>query len=447
MMLRPLILGLKDSGTHIELPTICDRLGLPSPDGGGSKRERMQASFDALPDSGLVVVAQAYLRLHCRSARERTQIEEILWSDDVGPSIPKRFRRELARALSAEDLYLDADRFDELLERLWILDEFEYLGPIPSALRDKIKRHIHDNPGDWSPEKLFDELGAYECSDKRFRMFLEGLASADVRPDEAEQRRWVALANDRLRLCGAELREVATDGGYPAFAVVAAGARGSGRPKNVIFASPVKPDLRLRDAVNNDIEIVTHADEVLVYDRSVGPEGLRWQDLQTWWADREGIDAPDEAKRTLYHRLLAAIPKESPPQILLFKAFFKAFKSQVPSLPALLPEVWLHWDHKTVAERGAEALTRFRMDFLLLLPFDVRIVVEVDGKHHYADAAGRASPERYATMMSADRELRLAGYEVYRFGAVELTGDDAEARVQEFFVSLLARHRIRLRSA
>ena len=44
------------------------------------------------------------------------------------------------------------------------------------------------------------------------------------------------------------------------------------------------------------------------------------------------------------------------------------FGEAIPDLPALLPEVWLHWDPQTVSERGREALLRFRMDFLLLLP-------------------------------------------------------------------------------
>jgi very-short-patch-repair endonuclease len=38
------------------------------------------------------------------------------------------------------------------------------------------------------------------------------------------------------------------------------------------------------------------------------------------------------------------------------------------------------------------------MDFLLLLPNRSRVVVEVDGKQHYADA-GRADPARYAEMV------------------------------------------------
>ena len=74
------------------------------------------------------------------------------------------------------------------------------------------------------------------------------------------------------------------------------------------------------------------------------------------------------------------------------------------------PTTWLHWDPKTVAERGPNALLRFRMDFLLLLPAGARIVVEVDGRHHYADQSGHADPARYGAMASADRDLRLAGY-------------------------------------
>jgi very-short-patch-repair endonuclease len=80
-------------------------------------------------------------------------------------------------------------------------------------------------------------------------------------------------------------------------------------------------------------------------------------------------------------------------------------------LPPLLPEVWLHWDAKTVRERGPDALLRFRMDFLLLLPHWVRAVLEVDGKHHYARDDGLADTTRYAKMVAADRELKLAGYQ------------------------------------
>ena len=78
------------------------------------------------------------------------------------------------------------------------------------------------------------------------------------------------------------------------------------------------------------------------------------------------------------------------------------------------------------------------MDFLLLFTDRRRVVIEVDGKQHYADG-DVASPRLYAEMVSEDRRLRLAGYEVYRFGGWELFGSGATARVEEFFDDLAAR--------
>ena len=175
--------------------------------------------------------------------------------------------------------------------------------------------------------------------------------------------------------------------------------------------------------MNNNVEIVTNADKVLVYDRPIGMDGLLWRDLQCWWEETSGIKDKEEAKATLYRRLSDSLPKNSPPQILLFDAFYRGFGNAVPGLPALLPEVWLHWDPKTAQERGADALLRFRMDFLLLLPHGVRIVIEVDGRHHYARRRS-ADAARYGKMAAADRELKLVGYEVYRF-ALRTSGEAA----------------------
>jgi very-short-patch-repair endonuclease len=84
------------------------------------------------------------------------------------------------------------------------------------------------------------------------------------------------------------------------------------------------------------------------------------------------------------------------------------------------------------------------MDFLMLFPGNQRVVIEVDGQHHYADDDGHAQPRRYAQMVSEDRKLRLAGYEVYRFGGYELSGEQAAAAasVRAFFRDLFIRHAI-----
>jgi very-short-patch-repair endonuclease len=402
----------------------------------------MEASFAALQDGELQNVAVGFLQHFPPSASLRNTIQELLW-EGTAPTIPKRFRREIATALGADDLYLDQPRFDALLTSLWVLDGDDFaglLGPQNDSLRAAIDRHVYRNPGDLQPVDLFDRLGAYDCTDRRFCLFLEGLASADVRPNEPEQRRFAALVNNGLQRCGAELRETDAEGGYPVFRVVSTRAGPRGRPKNLIFASPEKPDLRFRDALNNDIEIVGNADKVLVYDQPIGEEGLRWRDLQAWWAEREGLNAGD-AKASLYRRLRASLPSNSPPQRFFFETFYKTFGGRVQELPALLPEVWLHWDPKTVKERGPDALLRFRMDFLLLLPRGGRIVIEVDGAQHFADADGRASPVKYGATMAADRELRLVGYEVFRFGAAELDATDgASRRVKDFLEALFRRH-------
>lgn len=66
----------------------------------------------------------------------------------------------------------------------------------------------------------------------------------------------------------------------------AAGDAGVAGPvKNIIFAADgPKPEIVLRDAINNDIEITKNAEFCLVYDRPVDDGGLSWKALVAWWA-------------------------------------------------------------------------------------------------------------------------------------------------------------------
>ncbi|WP_410093353.1 AbiJ-related protein [Streptomyces sp. ME109] len=66
--------------------------------------------------------------------------------------------------------------------------------------------------------------------------------------------------NTHLSPAGIELRRTGNDGGYPMFTMVSTRWHGIRRPKNIIFASHAKPDLRFRSSVDNDIEIVVGAD-------------------------------------------------------------------------------------------------------------------------------------------------------------------------------------------
>ena len=202
-VLRPHVLSLSNVNRHVDLPSVCQNLGLPFPDSGVSKRDKVTEAFDALPDGGLLAAATRFLQLHPLSARDRNELQDILWSDLPTPQITKKIRREVA-PLNNEDLYLDGRRFDELLDRLWVLDDDgagmfgASLARTPyqdRSLRALIQQHVHKNPGDWSTENIFQEVGALDCSDTRFARFLEGLSSPDVRPDEVSQRRFVEVVN------------------------------------------------------------------------------------------------------------------------------------------------------------------------------------------------------------------------------------------------------------
>ena len=143
------------------------------------------------------------------------------------------------------------------------------------------------------------------------------------------------------------MRETGSADGYPVFTIESLHTVTRGKPKNLIFASSIKPDLRFKDAIDNDIEIETNKDQVLVYDRPIGPDGLRWQDSLDLWAESGRIKDMDLAKR-----LLSSLPAQSPPQIPLFKAFYEGFANAIPRLPVLLLEVWLHGIRKQSSNGG-----------------------------------------------------------------------------------------------
>ena len=429
-----------------DLPALCDEIGLPdaADDENSTKRQYITSRLAKLSqDDQVRDAAASFVRRYPLGECDNDTtygIQELLWQPRE-PHVSLRVRHELASALDRVELFTAPDAFLDLLAKLFVLDpDAVSLWDKRNSLDWEIRQHVIRNPEDWSVGRLFQEIGALRCSSERFRRLIEALAGPEARPDQASQKSFVQTANSALAVHGFKLVDTGEVDGYPEFSFLRPGDPSRGPPKNLIFASSAKPDLRFRDAVNNDIEIVTRRKDVLVYDEPIRG-ALLWRDLQSWWARREQIGEPEQAKLSLYHRLLSSLPTTSPPQRLLFEAFFKHFRERVPSLPALIPEVWLHYDPKTVRQRGKLALLRQRMDYLLLLPADVRIVLEVDGQDHYS-LDGRPAPQRYAQLAQADRELKLCGYDVYRFGASELQGDAGRRLVASFFDDLFQKHEI-----
>lgn len=442
--LEPLTIGLAAVHTHPELLSVCASYGLPTPPTEGTKRERMIEVWSQVNDSQLPALAERFLQEGLRAAQHRNRLQDLLWAAEGHPVIVKRVRRDIATALASSELWLDEVGMSDLLDSLWVLDDPSGMGFLTgNDLRAQIQRHVFSNRDDWDAPTLFAALGAYDASDRRFALWLEGLASDAVLPDPQAQASFASKVNGPLQPAGLALQELGTHQGYPEYRLVNLRVQAMGRPKNIIFASQVKPDLRFRDALDNDVEIASHADQVLIYDRPIQSSGLTWSDLQGWWTERTNCPDDQRARRTLWSRLLASLPESSPPQRNLFLAYHTVFSRSIKYLPALLPEVWLLWDPRTVRQRGKEALLALRMDFVMLPPDGRRVVLEVDGRIHYTTNE-RPDPDVYARTVRSDRRLRLDGYDTYRFGASELTDlASAEAVAAAFFPDLLRQCRVK----
>lgn len=189
------------------------------------------------------------------------------------------------------------------------------------------------------------------------------------------------------------------------------------RVKNLIFGSTgPKPEIILSDSISNDIQIVKNAEYCLIYDLPIPQTGLLWKDLVSWWKHFTREDLTDIGiERNLFERLKKSL--NSPPERLFFYNYFRLFRSVLKdNLPALIPQVYLHYDPYTMKQlQSSKRIPRQRMDFLILFSNYERIIIEIDGRQHYSDGE-ISSPAKYAEMASEDRKLRLNGYEVYRFG-------------------------------
>ncbi|MFE7369533.1 AbiJ-related protein [Streptomyces anulatus] len=427
--------------SHRQLTELGAAHGLPMPrQDAGSKSQRLEACLAAITDDELQQVAQRLLKSPQISVRgaERFALEDAVW--ELGPVIEilGRVRRDVAQAIDLSQLIHSQDRFEQMLDRFWVLDNDPvaiWTGSSRTSRRALIHQYVFRNPGDWSAEDLFENLGVYEAGSTRFSRFLEGLVDPASLPDAAAQQRIVEMVNPELAAAGIRLERAGDRDGYPYFQLVRIGPGIARRPKTLVFATTVKPDIRLASVVDNSVEVLQGADHVLVYDLPVGPDGLRWHNLQQWWQEKNGIGNEKEAKRDLYNRLLRSMPDDNvSPQRDFFRCYHEIHGARVSDLPALLPEVWLHWDHKTVQQRGVQALTNHRMDFLLLLPNNHRVVLEIDGRHHYANS------EAYEKTVRGDRSLKLRGYEVYRFSSTELNQSQLGPLLEQFFTDLFDRY-------
>ncbi|WP_433616885.1 hypothetical protein ACQP2P_16130 [Dactylosporangium sp. CA-139114] len=358
-----------------------------------------------------------------------------------------------ARAPSGRRMFLEPQQTfwsgalpePDFLARLYDLEALpSHDSRYTTAFQDFVQHRMAND--DWDDDWVFTDrrLGLAD-SDEKLLLFLAEMLHPAVRTDLDEVERIRDFVNGVLVHDGYELVQVTAISGAPVFAPRRIGAGVRGTMKNLIFAAiGPKPKIVITDALNNDLRITGNVQNCLMYDRPLPAHGLTWSDLTSWWAEQQGMGGASDhdVSLSLYQRLNASLGDNDAERRIL-RTYTNRYVRLGPDIPALIPQVYLHYDPYTRSQYppGQAPLQRQRMDFLMLLPHHARVVIECDGPHHYADDDGRASPRRYADMMAEDRELRLAGYEVYRFGGVDLVDHSSTAeRLNTFFDRLAARH-------
>jgi len=424
---------------------------------GWGKQKYVKHVLDDL--SGEAVVAVARSALERFPKRDMFAVEDaLLWIDAGGVArISEVTRLGLAKALDGQRIHPSKSPSDHLdgFARARGGERFDYGADGRIYLVDTLLFRFLSSGAPASPKAsshltLLDTYGFRDWPDVRLFWFIESLVHPTIRQG-GEQAFLVQALNAVLAADRYELFTSEGVSGHPIFRVRPVIGGVAGRPKNLIFASTgPKPEIGFVDAVNNDIVILQHAEHCLVYEEPIGDTGLRWMQLVEWWASREGLD-PIEAstRKSLGGRLARSLGSE--PERRLFNAYFKVLSRRLgDALPALVPQVYLHYDPVSLRElraRGNER--RFdaqRMDFLLLLPYGVRVVIEIDGQQHYstsAEPSAKSSPEEYARTVRGDRRLRLVGYQVYRFGGYEPRDESTCMEVvDDFFTQLFRRYKL-----
>lgn len=221
-----------------------------------------------------------------------------------------------------------------------------------------------------------------------------------------------------------------------------------GEVKNIIFAAKYKPEIVFDDALNNDIRITKNENQCLIYNRPIPPTGVMWNDLVDWYAEEKNID---ENREIVFIKRLCecldtsfkAQGAKSGPETWMLQAYYNLKKELGKDLPALIPQVYLYYDPQTLKQRGYKLFEHQKMDFLMVFSHKDRVVIEIDGRQHYAEG-NSASPRLYSEMVRAQREMTLFGYDVYRFGGYEFVGADSDEKKKEAVLDDLKQFFLRL---
>ena len=327
---------------------------------------------------------------------------------------------------------------------------------------DDIERH-YDCYNDWNINRLFfSEMHLLEVSDALFIKFCEEYLNPIYNRKERVEKDdgdWIIvdrtlqcerIINNELGRVDLEVELSISENGLSVHKIKNKVQYPSEDIKNIIFAANAKkPDIVIDNALENSVKIIDVGD-ALVYSDGIPEDGITWRRLVNWYKQYEA----NETQKALARKLVSSL--DSKPEKLFFKTYIEYILKEDRDLPALIPQVYLYYDPKTKDVRGKnEIFEHQRMDFMLIISSDHRVVIEIDGIQHYSQdkviqgtTYKCADVNRYAKMVSANRDMTLNGYDVYRFGGKELYVKNGESdkfvkkMICDFFYRLFIKYGI-----
>jgi very-short-patch-repair endonuclease len=213
-----------------------------------------------------------------------------------------------------------------------------------------------------------------------------------------------------------------------------------------------------------------------IYDNDVPETGLGITEIIKWAQINKNLSEND-----LKNKFLLECSNGEKTIMNTFIDYFWKYE-----VPALLPQYYCRRSiasSKTRAEKGLEAIHQ-RADFVMFFPLGKKVIIELDDYNHFIELDNNgerikyfkgtskigsdsidvlvneshkglldnisgtkyiASAKQYAANMASDRELKLEGYEVFRFGGYDTVRSDAEKIIKSFFNELFKSYGIKLR--
>lgn len=420
-----------------ELEGICERYGIECDktlNPSNSKRVYLKSGFAKMSFGQVKDIARQIISEGCDTSFVR-EVEPYL-NDDFF-AIPMIVRRTLLNWLCSQPNLEGSADVIQLLSPAWNIEEIQVIGwdkEYHNAL-EYITQHMIRNDDISYAELLEKLLNFLYISDRQLIKFIETVVNPPVRSGD-NQACYVKEINYITGECGYRLISQKSIAGHPIYTLEKVVGGIDGKICNIIFgAIGGKPDIVVDDALTNKLSVIPDKVDCLFYTCPITSNGLSWHELVTWW--NKGNETYDlSTQKTLVQRLSQSL--DSKPEDIFLRTYYNyIYKQRNNNLPALIPQVYCHYDPKTAKMRDGQVYVHQRMDFLLLLPGNARIVIEIDGKQHYSDDGGKASPQKYAEMVEGDRLLKLYGYDVYRFGGYEFADFQTVRTTIEGFIKLL----------